>query len=171
MTWLKNKMVAALVAAAVALGGLFVTFGDTLVEYFAGELAETHEAQAQIKGIKFFEEKSRILDYKIDEGRIYFKYKTCWLSELGAIGDYRYRTYINGVPSPEIPIAPEWYNIGDWQEPSYCTEGWWGNRGWELPEHGGRHYKIRQVWQWRIMVNERDIATEHTVMEFVTGHK
>ena len=168
MTWLKNKAVAGLTLAAAVLGGLAVTFSDRIVEYIADETLEEREYREQAEAYDSFMESSSVVDAKVVDGKIYLRYKTCNIPPK-PLGDYRYRVYINGVPSPELPDDGSWYNANDWQKPIYCTEGWWGNRGWVIPDHAGPPFEIRVIWEWRMRINDRDAPTYHTVMEYLIG--
>ena len=169
LKWIeKNKVVATVLTTVVTvLGGLVLTFSEAIVEYIAEETAEEREYREQMEAYDEFLSSSGIIDAKIIDGKIYLKYKTCNVPDK-PLGDYKYIAYINGVPSEEFP-SKGWYNANDWQKPAYCTEGWWGNKGWDIPDHAGPPFEIRVAWEWRMRIADRDAPTYHTVMEFLIG--
>ena len=168
MKMIKENWKGAATASFFFLCGLLAIEFENLVGYFAEEGIEEYEIYTQLEELDLFAQTSGIIGHKIENGKIYLRYRTCNPPNHPAIGEYHYQAYINGVPTNSIPNRSEFegYNIKDWWIEEYCTKGWWGETGFDLPKRKMDEYYIRVVWKWRIRANDVDVPTHHTIMEY-----
>ena len=136
---------------------LFITFGEGLK--IAKDFYKDYILSDHISEIQMFSSSSSIIDHRFDEeGLLYLKYKTC--NPPIETPDYYYTIWIDGkVVFNSQSIAPH-FSINSWFKPLFCTEGWWGNKGFEGAINGS---EVVINWHWLI----DDGSYQETIMRYI----
>lgn len=140
----------------ITIIGTFLTFGEgiNLVRSFYNDyILIKHHNQVEL-----FNETSAIIDHRFEDGKLYLKYKTC--NPPTETPDYYYEVWIDGKPVFHSQSVAPHFSINSWFKPLYCTEGWWGNKGFDGAEVGD---EVSIVWHWML----DDGSYDETIMRYL----
>ena len=137
---------------------IFIAFGEGIEH--GKELWDNYILSDHISEIELFASESSIIDHRWVDGVLYLKYKTC--HPPVETPEYYYEVWIDGeLKFHSQSVAPH-FSINSWFEPIFCTEGWWGQKGFEGVEVGD---KVVVTWHWLI----DDGSHEETIMRYIVS--
>ena len=89
------------------------------------EFRQTHRDHEEVR---VFGESSAIIGHTLIDGKVRLKYQTCNPPVDAPM--YYYSVWRNGIPVPGFNKVPEsgHYDINQWFEPIFCTEGFLGRQ-------------------------------------------
>lgn len=152
--WWKQITIAGIIGALVVVGDAFGFVSDLYARWTLS--AHSHEVQ-------LFEDTSAILDHRFDsDGKLYLKYQTC--NPPIDTPDYYYVVWIDGLPHGERRPAAGHFSINSWFKPLFCTEGWWGQIGFE-----GAHENSEVVVTWYWLLDDGNY--QETNMRYIVDRK
>ena len=134
----------------------FVLFADGVEkaqDWYSEFILKDH-----ISGVAHFSSSSSIIDHRFDDGILYLKYRTC--NPPVETPDYYYSVWIGGELLFHSQSVADHFSINAWFKPLYCTEGWWGNKGFEGAEPGD---EVVVHWHWLL----DDGSYEETTMRYI----
>ena len=139
-----------------AIIGAFLTFGEgfNLARGFYDDyILKKHHNEVQLFG-----DTSAIIDHRFEDGKLYLKYRTC--NPPIDTPEYYYEVWIDGtLVFHSQSVAPH-FSINSWFQPLYCTEGWWGKKGFEGAEVGDEI-----VINWHFLLD--DGSHQESIMKYI----
>lgn len=151
--WCKrNKWVSSIAAALLTVIGFFGVEGSL-------GLWEKFQVLDHSHAVELFGRTSAIIDHRFDEnGTLFLKYKTC--NPPAETPEYYYSVWIdNELKFHSQSVAPH-FSINTWFQPIFCTEGWWGVKGFEGAEAGDM---VVVNWHWQL----DDGSYQETIMRYI----
>lgn len=149
--WKSWTAVIATVVAIIASADDLLSFGEGVWDKY---ILGSHTNQVHL-----FAESSSIIDHRFDEdGVLYLKYRTC--NPPSETPEYYYSVWIDGNPVFHSQSVAPHFSINTWFKPIFCTEGWWGNKGFEGAKVGD---EVVVNWHWLL----DDGSYEETIMKYL----
>ena len=134
--WWKSFTIATIISGLVVFGDVYEFARDLWFDYNLS----THSVEVQK-----FEDESAIIDHRFQDGKLYLKYKTCYPPL--ETPEYYYIVWIDGIARGDRRPANGHFSIDSWFKPIQCTEGWWGQIGFDGADLGS---EVVVTWYWKL---------------------